>query len=114
MPTFYSKAMSEQAESGVYGGREFPNRARRCNRIQIELIETEWQGFSCDDHFTKDVLTMIDLFRSTPSNFVWATGIEDTFIPQARPGQRSLDEYRLMQHDKLWKSDLDLVADTGL
>ena len=26
------------------------------------------------------------------TTFLWATGIEDTFIPQARPGLRALDE----------------------
>src|SRR5688572_16728492 len=57
---------------------------------------------------------MNDLFGSSSSDFVWATGIEDTFIPQVRPGLRALDEYRLTQHDKFWKSDLDLVADSGL
>jgi beta-glucosidase len=56
---------------------------------------------------------MKDLFASPSSDFVWATGIEDTFIPQARPGLRALDEYVLTQHDKFWKSDLDLVADAG-
>lgn len=48
------------------------------------------------------------------SSFTWATGIEDTFIPQTRPGLRALDEYELTQHYKLWKSDFDLVAETGV
>ena len=46
--------------------------------------------------------------------FLWATGIEDTFIPQARPGLRSLDEYELTQHYQLWKRDFDLVAEIGV
>jgi len=46
--------------------------------------------------------------------FLWATGIEDTFIPHARPGLRALDEYELTQHYKLWKHDFDLVAETGV
>ena len=46
--------------------------------------------------------------------FRWATGIEDTFIPQARPGLRALDEYELTQHYKLWKRDFDLVSETGV
>jgi len=45
---------------------------------------------------------------------MWATGIEDTFIPQARPGLRALDEYELTQHYKFWKRDFDLVAETGV
>jgi len=44
--------------------------------------------------------------------FLWATGIEDTFIPHARPGLRALDEYELTQHYKLWKRDFDIVAET--
>jgi len=45
--------------------------------------------------------------------FTWATGIEDTFIPQARPGLRALDEYALTQHYTLWKEDLDRAAESG-
>ena len=48
------------------------------------------------------------------TSFLWATGIEDTFIPQARPGLRALDEYELTQHYQLWKRDFDLVAETGV
>jgi beta-glucosidase len=46
--------------------------------------------------------------------FTWATGIEDTFIQHARPRLRALDEYELTQHYQLWKSDIDLVAATGV
>src|SRR6266498_1241091 len=46
--------------------------------------------------------------------FLWATGIEDTFIPHTRNGLRALDEYELTQHYKLWKQDFDLVAETGV
>lgn len=53
-------------------------------------------------------------FDYNPSTFLWATGIENTFIPQARPGLRALDEYELTQHYKLWKRDFDLVAQTGV
>ena len=43
----------------------------------------------------------------------FALGIEDTFIPQAAPGQRPLDEYELMQHYRFWEQDLALVAESG-
>lgn len=43
----------------------------------------------------------------------FALGIEDTFVPQAAPGQRPLDEYELMQHYRFWEEDLDLVAQSG-
>ena len=40
----------------------------------------------------------------TNTPFLWATGIEDTFIPQARPGLWVLDEYQLTQHYELWSA----------
>jgi beta-glucosidase/6-phospho-beta-glucosidase/beta-galactosidase len=56
---------------------------------------------------------MFNLLSLAPADFCWATGIEDTFIPQARPGLRGLDEYELTQHYQLWRSDFDLVAESG-
>jgi beta-glucosidase len=47
-------------------------------------------------------------------DFIWAAGIEDTFVPQTRPGHRSLDEYELMGHYDHWRQDLDLCHDLGL
>ena len=46
---------------------------------------------------------------------IWALGIEDTFVPHpaARTG-RVLDAYVLTGHDRLWRSDLQLVADIGV
>jgi beta-glucosidase len=49
-----------------------------------------------------------------PEDFVWATGIEDTFVPQARPGHRSLDEYQLMGHYEHWREDLALARELGV
>lgn len=43
----------------------------------------------------------------------FALGIENTFIPQARLGERSLDEYELTQHYHHWYDDLGLVAESG-
>jgi beta-glucosidase/6-phospho-beta-glucosidase/beta-galactosidase len=57
---------------------------------------------------------MVDLFSPSPAAFGWATGIENTFIPHTRPGLRALEEYRLTQHDRFWKEDFDLVAETGV
>jgi beta-glucosidase/6-phospho-beta-glucosidase/beta-galactosidase len=59
--------------------------------------------------------------RSLPStkpgstDFLWATGIEDTFIsrPDPRTG-RTLDEYALTQHYTRWAEDLDLIASLGV
>lgn len=46
--------------------------------------------------------------------FIWAVGIEDTFVPQTRPGYRALDEYELMGHYEHWRVDLALVRDAGV
>src|SRR5690625_1286808 len=43
----------------------------------------------------------------------FALGIEDTFVPQTKPGQRSLDEYDLMQHYTKWEEDIELTAQSG-
>ncbi|HVR95803.1 MAG TPA: family 1 glycosylhydrolase [Thermoanaerobaculia bacterium] len=51
---------------------------------------------------------------SRPEDFVWASGIEDTFVPQTRPGHRALDEYQLMGHYEHWREDLDLARDLGV
>jgi beta-glucosidase len=48
------------------------------------------------------------------SQFLWATGIEDTFVPQTRPGHRALDEYQLIGHYDHWREDLDLARDLGV
>jgi len=47
-------------------------------------------------------------------DFIWAAGIEDTFVPQTRPGHRSLDEYELIGHYRHWREDLSLCRDLGL
>jgi beta-glucosidase len=54
------------------------------------------------------------LLGHRPSDFLWATGIEDTFVPQTRPGHRALDEYQLMGHYDHWRADLDLVQEIGV
>jgi beta-glucosidase len=43
----------------------------------------------------------------------FAVGVEDTFVPQTRIGERSLDEYELTQHYHYWHSDLALARDCG-
>ena len=47
-------------------------------------------------------------------DFLWAGGIEDTFVPQTRPGHRALDEYELIGHYEHWKEDLLLAKDVGM
>ena len=49
-----------------------------------------------------------------PTDFLWAVGIENTFVPHTRAGHRRLDEYELMDHYRLWRQDLDLAADLGI
>jgi beta-glucosidase len=51
----------------------------------------------------------------SPQSFLWATGIEDTFITHPWPGTgRTLDEYELTQHYTRWKTDLQLISEIGL
>lgn len=49
------------------------------------------------------------------SDFLWAVGIEDTFVsqPHRRTG-RQLDEYELTQHYQRWRTDLGLAASLGV
>jgi beta-glucosidase len=50
-----------------------------------------------------------------PDAFVWATGIEDTFITAPWPATgRTLDEYALTDHYARWREDLDLMASLGV
>ena len=56
----------------------------------------------------------LDPLRRTPEAFVWATGIENTFVPQTRPGHRALDEYQLMGHYDHWREDLALARTLGV
>lgn len=51
----------------------------------------------------------------SPDRFVWAAGIEDTFITAPWPGTgRTLDEYELTQHYERWNEDLALFSDLGV
>ncbi|HVF57190.1 MAG TPA: family 1 glycosylhydrolase [Pyrinomonadaceae bacterium] len=49
-----------------------------------------------------------------PEDFIWASGIEDTFVPQVKPGHRALDEYELMGHYDHWREDLALGRELGV
>lgn len=55
-----------------------------------------------------------DLLKHSAADFLWAGGIEDTFVPQTRPNHRALDEYELMGHYEHWREDLSLARDLGL
>lgn len=48
------------------------------------------------------------------SPFIWAVGIENTFIPHTRGRMRPLDEFTLTQHYDLWQEDLERVASLGV
>lgn len=50
-----------------------------------------------------------------PAAFVWATGIEDTFIADPWPATgRTLDEYALTDHYRQWRGDLARMAELGV
>ena len=59
-------------------------------------------------------MEITDLLNPNAESFIWAAGIEDTFVPQVRPGHRSLDEYELMGHYEHWREDLALAPELGL
>ena len=48
------------------------------------------------------------------ADFIWASGVEDTFVPQVKPGHRALDEYQLMGHYEHWREDLALARELGV
>lgn len=49
------------------------------------------------------------------TEFLWATGIEDTFITAPWPATgRTLDEYELTGHYAHWEADLELMAHLGV
>jgi beta-glucosidase len=49
------------------------------------------------------------------ADFIWATGIEDTFIVDPHPETgRILDEYALTEHYEQWEGDIDRVAELGV
>jgi len=54
------------------------------------------------------------VFGREPAHFIWATGIEDTFVPQTKAGHRALDEYALMGHYEHWRTDLSLLSETNV
>ncbi len=47
-------------------------------------------------------------------DFIWASGIENTFIPQTKRGHRALDEYELIDHYGYWRRDLALAREVGV
>lgn len=55
---------------------------------------------------------LLELATSS-SNFIWASGVENTFVPQTKPGHRALDEYELMGHYRHWREDLALAREVG-
>lgn len=51
----------------------------------------------------------------TEKNWIWALGIEDTFIGEPNPLYgKTLDEYELIDHYRRWEQDITLLARTGV
>jgi len=58
---------------------------------------------------------MIPLKLGTdPADFWWASGVENTAVPQGKPGHRPLDEFELMSHYEHWKEDLLVSKSLGI
>lgn len=50
-----------------------------------------------------------------PNAFIWATGIEDTFVADTNPRTgRHMDEYELTHHYEHWEEDFRLMASLGV
>jgi beta-glucosidase len=50
-----------------------------------------------------------------PADFLWMTGIEDTFIATPHPKTgRTLDEYELTDHYRVWREDFARLAGLGV
>ena len=54
------------------------------------------------------------ILGTRPEDFIWASGVEDTFVPQSKAGHRPLDEYQLMGHYEHWREDLALARHLGV
>jgi beta-glucosidase len=63
------------------------------------------------DHIDKKVHTPMAWYDDGVLRF--AVGIEDTFVPQTRQGEKPLDEYELTQHYHFWHEDLGHAAESG-
>jgi beta-glucosidase len=64
---------------------------------------------------TGSAVSTSPFFDLSPEGFVWAVGMENTFIGQTeRMGERILDEYALTHHYLYWKEDIDRCAALGV
>ena len=79
-------------------------------RVVIIILMTIESSNSND---LAEATTRKELFGTSPEEFVWASGIEDTFVVQSRKGHRSLDEYELVGHYDHWREDLRLAKEIG-
>ncbi len=57
---------------------------------------------------------MNTILPSPFDRFTWLGGIENTFIPQERPGLRALEEFELTQHYRQWRQDLERAQSLGI
>ncbi|HEY3874664.1 MAG TPA: family 1 glycosylhydrolase [Candidatus Kapabacteria bacterium] len=79
----------------------------------VENGETHAPTFAAESSAEKNGDARREIFGHRPEQFVWATGIEDTFVVQRRKGHRSLDEYELLGHYDHWREDLSLAKNIG-
>jgi beta-glucosidase len=77
----------------------------------LSLAEREQGARISENEFIMTLLKQSQLPRlADPESFLWATGIEDTFItaPWPKTG-RTLDEYELTDHYERWHTDIGLM-----
>ena len=76
-------------------------------------VQSRWRSSASE--LTEPAAARTRAANPFESDFTWAVGIEDTFVPQlARRTGRVLDEYELTQHYRFWREDLDLIASLGV
>jgi beta-glucosidase len=81
---------------------------------KIKTSRIKVPGSGAEKAVKDPLLDLSHLPGRSAEDFLWAAGIENTFVPQTRPGHRSLDEYELMGHYEHWREDLMLAKDLGL
>jgi beta-glucosidase len=77
----------------------------------------EHRNTGTPEHLTMSLPIRTEFLRlpESPDKFLWATGIEDTFIVDPHPVTgRTLDEYDLTGHYEQWEGDIDRVVELGV
>lgn len=81
--------------------------------MSFETIHNFGNNRNAQSHSGSSSEPRRNLFGPTAEDFVWASGVENTFVVQSRKGHRKLDEYELMGHYDHWREDILLAKNIG-